>query len=145
MYDEQKSQMQSKEHYGRKNVMRHDATRERDKEAAVWQIAEICHEVNRAICIAVGDYTHKCWKDAEEWEKESKAKGVRFAIENPHLGPKEQHQAWMQDRIMAGWTYGVRKDSEKKTHPCLLPYENLHRTHKIKDYVFLAIVRNLTK
>ena len=36
-------------------------------------------------------------------------------------------------RLSEGWTYGARRDDEKKTHPCLVPYEELPEIEKDYD------------
>ena len=40
---------------------------------------------------------------------------------------------WSQSRLSEGWTYGARRDDEKKTHPCLVPYEELPEIEKDYD------------
>ncbi|OUO18396.1 Ryanodine receptor Ryr [Alistipes sp. An31A] len=35
------------------------------------------------------------------------------------------HEVWAQGRIAEGWTYGEQRDDKQKTHPCLVPYEEL--------------------
>lgn len=35
------------------------------------------------------------------------------------------HDVWAQERIAEGWTYGEQRDDKLKTHPCLVPYEEL--------------------
>lgn len=35
------------------------------------------------------------------------------------------HDVWAQGRIAEGWTYGEQRDDQLKTHPCLVPYEEL--------------------
>lgn len=35
------------------------------------------------------------------------------------------HDVWAQGRIVEGWTYGEQRDDKQKTHPCLVPYEEL--------------------
>ncbi len=35
------------------------------------------------------------------------------------------HDVWAQGRIAEGWTYGEQRDDKKRTHPCLVPYEEL--------------------
>ncbi len=35
------------------------------------------------------------------------------------------HDVWAQGRIAEGWTYGEQRDDKQKTHPCLVPYEEL--------------------
>ncbi len=45
---------------------------------------------------------------------------------------KNVHDVWAKQRIKEGWVYGEKKDSEKKTTPCLIPYEEL--SEEDKDY-----------
>lgn len=35
------------------------------------------------------------------------------------------HDVWAAGRIAEGWTYGEKKDAEKKTTPLLIPYDEL--------------------
>lgn len=42
------------------------------------------------------------------------------------------HDVWAAGRIAEGWTYGEKKDAEKKTTPLLIPYDEL--PEKEKDY-----------
>lgn len=35
------------------------------------------------------------------------------------------HDTWAAGRIEEGWTYGPQLDKEAKTHPSLLPYDQL--------------------
>lgn len=35
------------------------------------------------------------------------------------------HDVWAQGRIAEGWIYGEQRDDKRKTHPCLVPYEEL--------------------
>jgi hypothetical protein len=109
----------------------------------ILKIAETCHGANRAICEATGDKSHSPWSEADEMQKLSIIKGVHFAIQNPDLGPKDQHNAWLKDKTQEGWVYGRVKDLEKKIHPCLVSYESLPDEQRIKDHVFRAIVKAL--
>ncbi len=43
------------------------------------------------------------------------------------------HDIWARGRIADGWTYGERRDDEKKTTPCLLPYGDLPESEKAYD------------
>lgn len=106
----------------------------------IEQIAEVCHEANRAICEAAGDYTQKAWADAEQWQQDSAIKGVAFAIRNPNAPASAQHDAWMADKIADGWCYGTVKDASAKTHPCIVSYDELPFDQRVKDHVFRAIV-----
>lgn len=43
------------------------------------------------------------------------------------------HDVWAQGRIAEGWTLGKKKDSEKKTTPLLVPYDELPESEKEYD------------
>lgn len=109
----------------------------------IEQIATICHEANAALCRAAGDNSQKPWPDAEEWQRESAVKGVEFALSNPDAPSSAQHDAWMKDKITDGWKYGEVKDAAAKTHPCIVPFEQLPPEQQAKDHLFKAIVQAL--
>lgn len=109
-------------------------------EVNVEAIAKVCHEANKAWCEANGDNSQKSWEEAEEWQKQSAVKGVEFKLYNPNAGNDAQHNAWMKDKIEDGWVYGEVKDANKKTHPCLVPFEQLPNFQQKKDALFCAIV-----
>lgn len=46
---------------------------------------------------------------------------------------KNVHEVWAAGRIADGWTYGAVRDDTHKTHPCLVPYENLPEVEKEYD------------
>ena len=43
------------------------------------------------------------------------------------------HDVWAAGRIAEGWTYGEKKDAEKKTTPLLIPYDELSESEKDYD------------
>ena len=46
---------------------------------------------------------------------------------------KNVHDVWSETRISQGWTYGPQRDDTLKTHPCLIPYEELPDSEKEYD------------
>ncbi len=46
---------------------------------------------------------------------------------------KNVHEVWAEKRIRQGWTYGEQRNDELKTHPCLIPYEELPEEEKEYD------------
>lgn len=46
---------------------------------------------------------------------------------------KNVHEVWAETRIKQGWTYGEQRDDKLKTHPCLVPYEELPEDEKEYD------------
>ena len=46
---------------------------------------------------------------------------------------KNVHEVWAAGRIADGWAYGEIRDDVRKTHPCLVPYEELPESEKEYD------------
>lgn len=109
----------------------------------VEQIAQVCHDANTSYCAAIGDFSQKEWGLAEQWQRESAIKGVQFRLDNPDAPASAQHDAWMQDKINDGWAYGEIKNADMKTHPCIVPYEQLPEEQRKKDALFQAVVDSL--
>lgn len=110
----------------------------------VIQIAEICHETNRAYCKTIGDNSQVSWEEAPEWQRQSAINGVEYHIANPDSKPHDSHNSWLKEKREDGWKYGPVKDPVKKEHPCFIPYNELPEEQKLKDSLFLAIVRAFT-
>lgn len=43
------------------------------------------------------------------------------------------HEVWAAGRMAEGWTYGSVRNDEHKTHPCLVPYDQLPESEKAYD------------
>ena len=110
---------------------------------AVEAIARVCHEANRAYCLALGDTSQLPWAEAPEWAKDSARHGVEAHLLEHGLNPRASHEVWLKEKADAGWIYGPVKDAEAKTHPCVLPYDELPDAQKQKDARFGAIVQAL--
>jgi len=107
---------------------------------SIEQIAQLCHEANRAYCLALGDNSKPSWEEAPGWQKQSAVQGVQYRLENLTVTPEEMHQNWSKHKEADGWVYGPEKNAEAKTHPCMVPYAELPVEQKAKDYIFSAIV-----
>ena len=103
-------------------------------------IAKVCHEANKSYCELNGDFSQTHWDEAPEWQKQSAIDGVLFRMGNPDAPASAMHDNWSKVKIADGWVYGETKDAEKKTHPCLVPFEELPLFQQKKDKLFSAIV-----
>jgi hypothetical protein len=106
-------------------------------------IARVCHEINAAYCAAMGDNSQPKWDDAPEWQRISARMGVDLHTMGD-FGPEASHISWMNQKINEGWVYGDVKDPEKKTHPCMVPFNQLPKEQQAKDYIFRAVVHALS-
>ena len=43
------------------------------------------------------------------------------------------HEVWAEGRVFDGWTFGQKRNDEKKEHPCLVPYSELSESEKEYD------------
>lgn len=98
--------------------------------------ARICHELNKVFCVHNGDFSQVSWSEAPESIRLSAISGIVEIFGGRILSPQQSHEAWREHKISSGWTWGDVKDEEKKTHPCLVPYEELPSMQKEKDTLF---------
>lgn len=48
---------------------------------------------------------------------------------------ENNHDLWAKKRLAEGWTYGPNRDDRKKTHPDLIPYNDLSDSEKEYDRI----------
>ncbi len=108
-------------------------------------IAAACHEANRQLCLSQNDDSQPHWEDAPEWQRQSAMSGVSFKLDNLDATPEDLHYNWIRDKVADGWVYGDIKDAEKKTHPCMVTYDQLPAFQRVKDELFASIVISMSK
>lgn len=116
-----------------------------DHQAKVRACARLCHEVNRAYAETIGDDFIPTWEDSLDWHKNSLIAGVLFRLANPNSTPENMHESWYALKLSEGWVYGEVKDTEAKTHPCMVAYQELPANQQVKDKLFSTIVTNYFK
>ncbi len=108
------------------------------------QIARICHDANAAYCVTLHDHSRKRWAFAPAWQRNSVIASVEHALANPATTPLEIHEHWLKAQRADGWIHGYTKNFEAKTHPDIVPYDDLPREQQVKDHLLLAIIRAMT-
>ena len=53
--------------------------------------------------------------------------------------PEAAHDSWVQAYLDLGWRWGEKYDPEARTHPDMVPYNDLSPLEKDKDAVFLML------
>lgn len=52
---------------------------------------------------------------------------------------EELHDDWVKAYEAMGWTFGLERDVERKTHPDMVPFDQLGELEQSKDAVFMAL------
>jgi hypothetical protein len=106
------------------------------------EIARVCHEANRALQVVQRDPAPSlAWDEAPPWQREFAAECVEYG--RTSVSPEVLHRRWCDAKHADGWTLGDVKDAEAKTHPCLVPYDDLPQGERDKDDLFQAVVHAL--
>lgn len=109
----------------------------------ILKAAKAAHEVNRVYCLALGDESQLAWEHAPPWQINSAIHSVEAIIKNPNRPPSASHETWMKEKKDTGWKYGPVKDPDKKEHPCIVAYDDLPIDQRMKDTIFLAVVKGV--
>jgi len=107
-------------------------------------IARVVHEVLRGHNAAYGDTSLPPWEAAPDWQREARLPSVAFHRANPDASAAATHEAWLADKRAQGWVFGPVKDADRKTHPSLVPFDDLPDVEKAKDFIVSATVRALS-
>ena len=111
-----------------------------EKNITAEDTARACHEANRLVQrLLGGEVVSPSWDDAPEDQRVSSVAGVETAWAG--ATSEELHDAWADGKRADGWVYGAVKDTEAKTHPCLVAYAALDEGQRLKDDVFNAVAK----
>ena len=104
-----------------------------DKPAAIpWdELPEFLKEFNRGQADHIGlklDAVGCGLAPSRDWDAEL----FHFTAEEVEKLSRMEHQRWWNERIADCWTLGPR-DDKRKTHPCMVPWEQLSKEEQDKD------------
>lgn len=103
------------------------------------QIAQVVHEMNRGLQYVQGDLS-----PSQPWQVEDPSiqRTVIIGVQEARRGvtPREHHERWCAEKRAQGWRYGETKNAAERTHPCLVPYDDLPPEQRLKNELFLAVV-----
>lgn len=103
-------------------------------------IAIIAYNILAAYSKAIGEPEPVPFGELSDERRQGYVDGVNYVLANPEAGPSAQHDMWLIAKQKDGWTWGETKDEEKKTHPAILPFEELPEPQRAKDSIFRAAV-----
>jgi len=108
------------------------------KERRAWFVYEGARVHAIALrCPVISNY----WEDRSPEFKEYFVNLVSgLCLGKKGKGFEEIHDSWRKKYLNMGWVPGEKYSPEKKTHPDLVPYQDLNLKEKVKDEVFLKLV-----
>ncbi len=71
--------------------------------------------------------------------------GTKWALDNPDATPEDNHKSWMESKREQGYVYGDKLSVEAKTHPSMVPFEDLPKIEQDKDVMDLLMVKLANK
>lgn len=76
-------------------------------------------------------------------QKDKVIAGVDMLVANKDAGVEARHAAWMEKMLNDGWKLGKNRDDVNKTHPRLVPFDQLPKKEAAKEKMLHTIVRAL--
>ena len=71
-------------------------------------------------------------------KKGQKPKPFEFTKDEIEIMSEMEHKRWNNEKLLAGWSYGKKRNDKKKIHDCLVDWGKL--PNKIKDYDRNAVI-----
>lgn len=82
----------------------------------------------------------------EPWGNRSEAFRKQFVevvnkqcSDNKFSSAEAAHNSWWCEYKRMGWRYGPVRDVEKKTHPDMVPFNELPKSERDKDEIFIRL------
>lgn len=102
--------------------------------ASVWEVMErmqgrIAAEIR--VMLGEGPYDEKMFTAEERARRVAALKGAAGG-----LSDAVRHESWMKMHLDAGWVYGPEFNPVSKTHPNLLPWDQLPISTRSKAQIF---------
>lgn len=80
------------------------------------------------------------WEERDAAFRENMVMAVsRQCGEGKMTSPEEIHECWVRSYKEMGWIYGEERDTTKKTHPDMVPFNELGKKEQEKDWVFFML------
>ncbi len=106
----------------------------------VWQVmermqGEIAAEIR--VMLDEGPYDQKIF---DESQRQRRILAMKDCADG-NTTDAERHESWMAMHVEAGWKYGEEFNPQLKTHPNIMPWDELPATTRSKARIFASVSR----
>lgn len=109
-------------------------TKEKTNAMVPWvELPEEYKETNRRQADDIPAKLKAIGCDFTPVSSEKKPKPIKFRKEEIETMAKMEHERWVKQKFLQGWSYGEKKNDDKKTHPDLVEWDRLSSIAKKKD------------
>lgn len=102
---------------------------------ALYEVARVAHELNRAVSQSFGEPALPEWDALGEDNQVQLVEAVIFYFSNPAVTPEASHNEWLERGLASG--------AIRPSNPLAIPYAELPQIQRTKDEVFKAAVESL--
>jgi len=108
----------------------------------IERIAEILYEATRREAEwSQRSIVPEAWNDRDDAFRKQFVQVIQNYLTMDKLPtPEEAHDSWVKAYTDMGWVYGPERDPVKKTHPDMVPFDQLPKDERDKDAIFLALI-----
>lgn len=82
----------------------------------------------------------------EHWEERDESFKIQFiktiakqCSDDKFKSAEAAHDSWWRAYKRMGWKYGTERNIDKKTHPDMIPFNDLPESERDKDEIFLRL------
>jgi len=80
------------------------------------------------------------WDDRDlEFKKQFIDVVSRQCSDDKFSSAEAAHDSWWAEYARMGWRYGPERNTEEKTHPDMVPFNELQKSERDKDEIFLRL------
>lgn len=107
-------------------------------------IAGVCYGAFRNWTFIIERRRLPDWHDADFIARNDFIRGVFYIISNAekdiYTTPEMLHIEWIEHKTSMGWKHGDTKCLINRTHPLMLPWEQLNNRQRLPSSLFVSIV-----
>jgi len=113
------------------------------KKLSVAQTARAFHQTLQSLRGSWGTGELDDWEDTSEHNREMGCKFIREVMKNPQITAEAHHDKWVAEMAMRGYRNGDVRDHNAKTHPFMVPWEDLEHEDRVEAMLMVNMAKIL--